>query len=209
MSSEAVDELRREMRLRFPQAHAMDVGAGVAGEGCGSGERGIFEAGMFPKGEISEVVPGGRFSGVSLLVAGLLEREGVEEAGGMRMVLVDGADGFDPCSFSDEACGRMLWVRCGCAMEMMKAADLLVRDGNVPLVLLDAMGLEEGDLRRVPASAWWRLKQVAEGTGCRLVVMAARRATVPCAGVRLALDAGLRLEDFDAEREDLLERCRF
>ena len=74
------------------------------------------------------------------------------------MVLVDGADGFDPGSFSSDACEKLLWVRCRCAMEMIKAADLLVHDGNMPFVLLDAMGLDRRDLGKVPSSAWWRLR---------------------------------------------------
>lgn len=139
------------------------------------------------------------------MVAAFLENEGVPEAGGLRMVLVDGADGFDPGSFSGDACGRLLWVRCGCAMEMLKAADLLAHDGNMPFILLDAMGLDRRDLGKLPASAWWRLRQVVERTGGRLVVMS-EKPLVPCASLRVALGAGLKLEDFDAEREELLGR---
>ncbi len=201
MASAAVEILRKQMRDKFPQAHAIDPGTASREAEGGT----LFDAKMFPPGAISEVVPAGKSSGMSLLVAGLLENESLEEAGGFRMVLVDGADGFDPGSFSNEACGRLLWVRCRCAMEMVKAADLLLHDGNMPFVLLDAMGLDRRDLGKVPASAWWRLRQVAERTGCRLVVMAGRP-VVPCASVKLVLGAGLRLEDFDAERGELVEK---
>jgi hypothetical protein len=195
-----MEDLRRQLREKFPQAHGLvDDAETVVASGT------LFDAKMFPVGAVSEVVPAGRNSGMSLLVAGLLENEGLELAGGFRMVLVDGADGFDPGSFSGEACGRLLWVRCRSAMEMVKAADLLLHDGNMPFVLLDAMGLARRELSSVPASAWWRLKQVAERTGCRLVVMS-EKPLVPCASVRLVLDAGLRLEDFDAERKELLGR---
>lgn len=197
----AVEELRRKMREKFPQAHALREE--VAEERGG----GLFDAGMFPAGAVSEMIPAGRFSGISLMVAGLLEGADVPEAGGYRMVLVDGADGFDPGSFSSEACGRVFWVRCGGAMEMMKAADLLVHDGNMPFILLDAMGLDSRELGKIPSSAWWRLRQVAERTGCRLVVMAARP-LVPCASLRLSLNAQLRLEDFDAERGELLGKLQ-
>jgi hypothetical protein len=205
MASEAVEMLRRRLRDKFPQAHQLRVEEGGAvAEEAGT----LFDAGVFPAGSVSEVVPAGRASGVALLVAGLLEDgEGEENAAPYRMVLVDGGDGFDPGSFSGAACGRLLWVRCETAMEMIKAADLLVHDGNMPFVLLDATGLDRRELAGVPASAWWRLKQVAERTGCRLVVMASAP-VVPCASVRLALTAGLRLEDFDAERGELLGRLR-
>jgi hypothetical protein len=201
MSLSAVEILKKQMREKFPQAHGFDGSLQEEVASFGS----LFDVGMFPAGSISEVIPAGRFSGISLMVAGLLENEGVPEAGGLRMVLVDGADGFDPGSFSDDACGRMLWVRCGSAMEMVKAADLLVHDGNMPFILLDAMGLDRRDLEKVPASAWWRLRQVVERTGGRLVVMS-ERPVVPCASLRVALGAGLKLEDFDAERGELLAR---
>ena len=201
MNSVAVEKLRRQMREKFPQAHAVREQALEEPDRKG----GLFEVGMFPVGAVSEVVPVGGFSGISLMVASLLENEDVPEAAGYRMVLVDGADGFDPGSFTNEACGRVFWVRCGGAMEMVKAADLLVHDGNMPFILLDTMGLDRRDLGRIPSSAWWRLRQVAERTGCRLVVMAAKP-TVPCASLRLGLNAGLRLEDFDAERRELLGR---
>jgi hypothetical protein len=41
---------------------------------------------------------------------------------------------------------------------MLKAADLLVHDGNLPFVLLDATGVARRDLNSLPAAAWWRLK---------------------------------------------------
>ncbi len=205
MAPLAMEELRKQMREKFPQAHSLERGLERGLESAAVEGGTLFDAGMFPEGAISEVVPAGRFSGIALMVAGLLENEGVPEAGGFRMVLVDGSDGFDPGSFSSEACEKLLWVRCTCAMEMIKAADLLVHDGNMPFVLLDAMGLDRRDLGKVPSSAWWRLKQVAERTGCKLVVMA-EKPVVPCASLRLAVGAGLRLEDFDAERGELLGR---
>lgn len=157
----------------------------------------------FPAGMVSEVVG----VGAGWVVAGLMARM-EEEPGVPELVLVDGADGFDPASFSGSECARVLWVRCRkSALEMVKAADWVVRDGNVPLVLVDATGLDPKELAGVPSAAWWRLKQGAERTGCRLVVVAANR-LVPSAGRRWKVAAGLGLEDFEATREDLLERLR-
>jgi len=122
--------------------------------------------------------------------------------------VVDGADGFDPASFSARVCARLLWVRCRkSAMEMIKAADWVVRDGNVPLVLVDATGLVRRELAKVPTAAWWRLKQSTERTGCRLVVVA-QTELVPSAGRRWRISMGLELVDFAASREELLGRWR-
>ncbi len=197
-----IDELRRQLRERFPQAQVAwqePVEEPVASASPFSGE-------TFPPGAISEVIPSDQESGLGLLLAGLMG-EPEEFSPLPSFILIDGGDGFDPSSLSETACSRLLWVRCSSAMEMLKAGDLLVRDGNVPFVLLDASGLAARDLRALPASAWWRLKQTAERTGCRIVVLSAFP-LVPCANLRLSVSAGLTLEDFDLPRSELLSRLR-
>ena len=199
MALPAVEILRQQLRDKFPQAH------GLRPEPVSPAPRGKpFRAEAFPLGAISEVVPAGPGAGVALLVAGLLG-EPAETSPHPELVLVDGADAFDPGSFTGAACSKLLWVRCGSALDMLKAADLLVHDGNVPFVLLDATGVARRDLNSLPAAAWWRLKQTVERTGGRLVVLAAFP-LVPCASLRLSLSAGLSLHDFDRPRGELLER---
>lgn len=201
MASSAVEILRQQLRDKFPQAHAVRADPEpVVPQGK------PFRAEAFPVGAISEVVPAGPVAGLGLLVAGLLG-DPEETSPHPELVLVDGADAFDPGSFSGTACSKLLWVRCRSAVEMIKAADLLVHDGNVPFVLLDATGLARRDLSALPASAWWRLKQTVERTGGRLVVMASFP-LVPCATLRLSLSAGLSLRDFDSPREELLDRLQ-
>ena len=160
----------------------------------------------FPVGALSVVESAGPGAGLGLVIADLLG-ESNDIAGPPQMVLVDGADGFDPASFSGSACARLLWVRCRNALEMIKAADWLVRDGNVPLILLDASGLEPRDLQSLPAAAWWRLKLGAEQTGTRLVVLTAG-CSVAAARVRLHWSVELEIADFDADREELARRLR-
>jgi hypothetical protein len=201
MASPAVEILRQQLRDKFPQAHALRVDAEpVTPQGK------PFRAEAFPVGAISEVVPAGPVAGLALLIAGLLG-DPAETSPHPELVLVDGADSFDPGSFSGTACSKLLWVRCRSAVEMIKAADLLVHDGNVPFVLLDATGLVRRDLSALPASAWWRLKQRVEHTGGRLLVMASFP-LVPCASLRLSLSAGLSLRDFDRPRDELLDRLQ-
>ncbi len=197
MAAAVIDELRRKLREKFPQAHAA---VPVAAEEPAP-ER-PFDPAFFPPGAISEVVG----SGVGMLVAGLLG-EPAECAALPDFVLVDGGDGFDPASYTAQACSRLLWVRCLTAEEMLKAADLLVRDGNVPFILLDTCGIARRDLQALAGSLWWRLKLAAEASGCRLVVMSASP-QVPCAAVRVALTMGWGLEDFEVPRRDLVGRLR-
>jgi len=199
MASVAVENLRQQLREKFPQAHGLRVEPQMPAL-----ERRPFCVETFPAGALSEVVPAGPVAGVQLLVAGLL---GEPDAWSPQpeLVLVDGADGFDPDSFEDAACSKLLWVRCGSALKMVKAADLLIHDGNIPFVLLDATGLDRRDLASIPASAWLRMKHAAERNGSRVVIMAAFP-VVPCASLRLTLSADLSLSHFDLPRADLLER---
>ena len=198
--------LRRQLREKFPQACGvgvdMGVGGGAAGVACGGAAAwgGRLE---FPAGGVTAVT----WIGEGWVVAALLE-EAEDEPGVPELVLVDGADGFDPASFSARVCARLLWVRCRkSALEMLKAADWVVRDGNVPQVVVDATGLDRRELAQVPASAWWRLRQDAERTGCRLVVVAAAR-LVPAAGRRWRATAAWRLDDLTATHRALLARRR-
>ncbi|MCX6874321.1 MAG: hypothetical protein NTW21_11015 [Verrucomicrobia bacterium] len=204
MTPSPVEILRQQLREKFPQAHGVRAALEVAEVAEVAGQP--ITAETFPVGAISEVLPAGAGAGVLLLLAGLLG-EPDEVSPHPELVVVDGADGFDPASYPGKACSRVLWVRCNAAMDMLKAADLLVRDGNVPLVLLDATGLARRDLAALPTSAWWRLKQATEHSGCRLVVLAPFP-LVASASLRLTLSAELVLGDFDCPRHELLQRLR-
>lgn len=197
MSNARLEDLRRELRQKFPGAHPQ-LGAAPVEDVPGK----PLDPAVFPAGEVSEVVG----SGAGWLVPHLLmASEGEKDPVLPEFVLIDGPDRFDPASFSAEECLRILWVRCGSVEAAVRAADLLVRDPNLSFVLLDTCGLPRPELRRVPASSWWRLKLSAEGAGCRLVVLS-EQPQVPCARVRLDLDLKLELADFDRPRREVLGR---
>lgn len=201
MATETVQELRLLLRKKFPQAHLSQGG------GAEFQERRLdfSDPETFPVGAISEIIPAGSEPILGLLFAELLGEP--ETANDLPdFVLVDG-DGFDPGSFTNPACSRLLWVRCSAAMELLKAADLLIRDGNIPFILLDACRFSERELRALPASAWWRLKQMTERAGCRLLVLSSFP-LVPCATLRLSLSSGLSLDDFDRPRGELLPQLQ-
>ncbi|MES2658345.1 MAG: hypothetical protein V4689_06990 [Verrucomicrobiota bacterium] len=200
MTPPTIDDLRRQLRKKFPQAHAYAPLQDNSGEVTGR----PFEVSTFPAGAISEIIPSAQCGGLSLWIAGLLANP--EEASEFpKFVLVDGGDAFDPVSHTAAACSQLLWVRCSKVHEALKAADLLVRDGNVPFVILDLCGLPVAALRSIPASAWWRLKLLCETGACRLVVLSPSP-LVPCASLRLELSARLTLRDFDLPRNEILPR---
>jgi hypothetical protein len=56
---------------------------------------------------------------------------------GKKAALIDGADAFEPAGIEPADLRQLLWVPCRKATEAIRAADLLLRDGNLPVVLLD------------------------------------------------------------------------
>ena len=195
-----LQEIRRQLREKFPSAH----GFATISEAVAEISKSLFEISTFPAGAISEIIPATTGGGLSLWIAGLLAEP--EEAPPFpKFVLVDGGDSFDPASHTAAACSQLLWVRCAKVSEVLKAADLLVRDGNVPFIMLDLCGLPPVSLKSLPAAAWWRLKQLSEASRCRLLVLAPFP-LVPCASLRLALSCHLELADFDLPRREILQR---
>lgn len=85
--------------------------------------------------------------------------------------LVDAGRSFDPQGADPRALRRLLWVRCGDAQQAVKAADLLLRDGNLPLLLVDFQRVPARELRRIPASTWHRFQRLVEQTGTAFVVL--------------------------------------
>jgi multidrug efflux pump subunit AcrA (membrane-fusion protein) len=57
---------------------------------------------------------------------------------------------------------RLLWVRCRQASEALQAADILLRDRNFPLVVLDLKLNPSTQLRRIPGTVWHRFGRLLE-----------------------------------------------
>lgn len=199
MATATVQELRQQLRKKFPQAHLSRL-ASPDREKSGFA---FGDPNSFPAGAISEIVPEDSSPVLGLILAQLLGEPAAADSI-PDFILIDG-DGFDPGSFTSLACSRLLWVRCHQVSELMRAADLLIRDGNIPFILLDLGSFPERELQGLPASSWWRLKQIAARGGSRLLVLSPFP-LVPCATLRLSLSSGLSLEDFDRPQDELFEQ---
>lgn len=196
MEAAKIIAFRELLRERFPEAHAVKppVNALRTGVDC------LDAAGMMA-GSICEIVAGQASAGTGLLLVALLE--GKEEVCRQPVVLVDGADAFDPAAVSPETRERLLWVRCREVAQAVQAADLLLRDGNIPRVLMDLQLCKASAVRQVPAHVWHRLKLLAEKTDAALCAFTPFQ-TVPCARSRIVLEQPHGLEALDMTRESLL-----
>ena len=85
--------------------------------------------------------------------------------------LVDAARTFEPDACPRSSLARLLVVLCADAMQAVKSADLLLRDGNLSLVLIDLQAVPPAQLRRIPANTWHRFQRLAEQTTAAVVVL--------------------------------------
>ena len=176
-SPENLAALRLLLAERVPQAAprpAATLPTGVAA---------IDEAGDggLPLGGITEVVALAPSTGGQLLIARLLAAPRERR---MRVALVDALDAFDPQSHDPPLLQHLVWVRCRTLDEAMHAADILVRDANLALVMVDLRGVAARALRGVPATTWYRLQRALERTDMAMVVFTAENRETEKSGNR-------------------------
>lgn len=215
MSSETVQRLRQQLREKFPAAHREEKGpcrpvpiprgeaSQISTDHCS------LSTWHFPPGALTEISPAHPACGLTLLIAALLSDNPQSAIRDPQspLVLIDARDRFDPASFSPDDCARLLWLRCRETQQALKAADLLLRDGNLPFVLLDLSALPARELRRIPSSSWHRLRQLAETSRCTLLALTPVP-LIPRAALRLTLTREFTLHHLDHSLSELLPEVR-
>ena len=189
---QTVSALRSLLAARFPEKLRKAGGEVAAGtppldEALGGG---------LPAGKLTELVSAVPSGGGQTIVAGLLA---ATQAARQRLALIDASDAFAPDAVAPDLLRHLVWVRCRSPEQAFAAADILVRDGNYAVLILDLRGCAERALRRIPASLWYRLQRAAEG-GSVAVLVQTTAPLVPAVPWRLVLDTPLPLASTAAER---------
>ena len=159
--------------------------------------------GGFPKGALAEIVAEQRGSGSTLLTAALAHRA-LEE--NKFVAIIDGQDSLDVTQLGEDL-SRLLWMRCRSAEEALKAADLLLRDGNLPLVLLDLVSNPPAQLRKIPATTWYRFQRLIEQTSAVCAILTPRVMVAP-AQVRITLHSRFSINALEREPQELLRELK-
>ncbi|MEP6821179.1 MAG: hypothetical protein ABI946_02395 [Chthoniobacterales bacterium] len=154
--------------------------------------------GGLPKGAITELSSPNLSAGSAHLIYQLLQ---AAVLGRYCVALIDGRDSFDPQPLGQARLSQLLWVRCRKAVDAVKAADLLLRDGNFPLVLLDLVLNPVEELRKIPSASWYRLQRLVEPAPTALLVLT-RRSMISSAHWKLALKNSWQLADLEREGND-------
>ena len=190
--SASIVDLRQLLAERFPQP-LIPFGPRFA-----TGFPPLDEAmgGGLPKNAITELSSPQVSAGSALLLQALLQSA---HHGGSFFALVDGRDSFDPQPLGNRRLRNLLWVRCTKALDAVKAADLLLRDGNFPLVVLDLVLNAAQELRKIPQTSWYRLQRLVENAPTACLVLT-RASIVSSAQLKLLLDQAWTLDDLEQDR---------
>jgi hypothetical protein len=187
--------LRQLIAEKFPVCELKTAGMFATGVAAFDESEGGLRRGAF-----SELV--GPLSAGGLFIEGILaavERERCFAA------LVDVGRTFDPQGTNPATLRRLLWVCCANPMQAVKATDLLLRDGNLPLIVLDLQSAPASELRRIPASTWHRFQRLVEPTSTALVALTSQP-MIESASVRIAVRQRWTLAAMRERRRELLTR---
>jgi hypothetical protein len=196
-ASSSIIDLRRLLAEQFPQTFAPAAGRLRTGLSAIDGA-----IGGLPKNAITELISPNLSAGSALLLHVLLQHAYRD---GFFVALVDGKDSFDPHTAGPAVLPNLLWVRCHHASQAVQAADLLLRDGNFPLVILDLVLNESDELRKIPQTHWYRLQRLVEAAPSAFLVLT-RRSMISSAQLKLFLDNIWRLTDL--EQPELTTRLK-
>ena len=184
-------DLRKLLAERFPHAPAtvatrLATGLPFLDQSIGGG---------LPRGAITELISPRTSAGSASLIHLLID---VAYCDNYFLALIDGRDSFDPCGLNIASLRHLLWVRCLKASEGIKAADLLLRDANFPLVIIDLILNSPEELRKIPQTNWYRLQRLVESAPTACLVLT-RYEMVGSAKLKLVLESSWNLETFETE----------
>jgi len=215
-SAHGKNEPKRHLELRPSAAEPLWEDFDALGVSRAKGvERAVLKTGIW---RLDQALEGGLSTGVLCEAvcpqpsAGgqtfLLHLLDAARSEGRFAALVDGSDRFDPQSAPEVLLEHLLWVRCETTRQALRAADVLLRDENLGMALLDLRDNDFRELRRVPSSNWYRLQRLAGHAGMGCVVMTPKP-LIPSAQVRFSFAEPLGLELSDASAGEIARAARF
>ena len=184
-------DLRNLLAERFPHPSLTTAKRLITGLPVLDGSTG----GGLPHGAITELISPGTSAGSASLIHALVHCAYRDK---YFLALIDGRDSFDPSGLDNTWLQHLLWVRCSKASEAVKAADLLLRDGNFPLVIVDLVLNPPEELRKIPQTNWYRLQRLVEASSTACLVLS-RHSMVSSAQLKIVLENSWTLESFEEE----------
>lgn len=160
--------------------------------------------GGLPKGAIVEFTGANKCLGSATLVREILSNAARRND---IVALIDGNDSLDLARIEQRVLSRLLWVRCKTAEDALKASDLALRDSNLPLVLIDLKLNPEKQLRKIPATVWYRFQRLVEETSAVCMVFTPYP-MVSRVQTRIAFNSAFSLEALEKDTDELLNQLK-
>ena len=190
-ASAKIIDLRKLLAERFPHVALTTTtrlltGLSFLDAGIGGG---------LPRGAITELISPQTSAGSASLIHALIHSAHRDN---YFLALIDGRDSFDPTGVENARLRHLLWVRCSEASEAIKAADLVLRDGNFPLVMVDLVLNAPEELRKIPQTNWYRLQRLVEMVPTACLVLT-RHEMVSSAQLKLLLENSWNIRTMETD----------
>lgn len=202
-----VIQLRQLLSEKFPEARMrLDAPRDTEADRWPTGLPQIDKPlqGGLPKGAIAEFAGAKKCSGSATLVREILSNAARRNE---IIALIDGSDSLDLARIEQRVLSRLLWIRCRTAEDALKASDLVLRDNNLPLVLIDLKLNPEKQLRKIPATVWHRFQRLVEETSSVCMVFTPYP-MVSRAQTRIAFHSAFSLEALEKDAGELLNQLK-
>jgi hypothetical protein len=193
-ASPKVIELRKILAERYPQetdkrSLSLPTGWSPLDSLLGGG---------LPKGAITQLlIPNISSGGATVLHEIIATMQDASQ----YVALIDSKDCFEPAADDHPL---LLWIRCHNVLQALKATDLILRDGNLSLVILDFKESRDKELSKVPESTWYRFQRIIEENRNALLTIT-RHPIVNSAQVTVSTRHQLCMDDLSTQRTDLIQ----
>jgi recA bacterial DNA recombination protein len=182
-ASPKIIELRKILAERYPQ----QTGTRSLSLPTGWSPLDSLLGGGLPKGAITQLLIPNISSGGAIVLHEIIAT--MHDAS-QYIALIDSKDCFEPAADDHPL---LLWIRCHNVLQALKATDLILRDGNLSLVILDFKESLDKELRKVPESTWYRFLTIT------------RHPIVTSAQVTVSTTHQLCIDDLSTQRVDLVQ----
>jgi len=149
--------------------------------------------GGYSPGHITEIVEPAPSRGVQSLLHHAIRHARQQQR---YVALIDAPNQFDPQSESSESLRSLLWIRAHKTNDVVKACDILIRDGNFPLLILDLRFPANSQHTLIRSNEWYRIQRVCEQSRVAFLSFTTQ-STIPCAHARLQLTRFIPIETLD------------
>jgi RecA/RadA recombinase len=153
--------------------------------------------GGLPKGAITQLLIPNISSGGAIVLHEIIEAMNDTS---QYVALIDGKDCFEPSADHP----LLLWIRCHNTTQALKATDLILRDGNVPLTILDFKQNSDRELGKIPGPTWYRFQRISEEQKASLLIIT-RHPIVSSAHITILMTHQLYIDDLSSQRNEIIK----